>query len=96
LQFTKLNPQSHLYTSALAREFPGKRFKVTRLVQPNSKNLKPYRKQAWEVVCRNYPDTVESLRKKHQLIPGGKTQYLLFTRDVENKPILIEAELETV
>lgn len=96
LQFTKLNPQSHLYTSAQTEAFPGKRFKVQRLVQPSSKNLKPYRKKAWEVICRNYPDTVESLRKKHQLIAGGKTQYLLFTRDIENKPILIEAELETV
>ena len=48
------------------------------------------------MICRNYPDTVESLRKKHQLIAGGETQYLLFTRDIENKPILIEAELETV
>ena len=95
LQFTKLNPQSHLYTSVQSSVFPGKRFKVIRLVQPSGKNLKPYRKKAWEVVCRNYPDTVDTLRKKHQLLPGGKKQYLLFTRDVQNKPILIEAVLET-
>ena len=89
----KLSPNSHVYTHGEKLDFPGKIFRVLNTITPGSKNLKPYRNKPYEVVTRNYPLKVEQLRKKFNLLPGGQRQYLIFTRDAENKAMTIEAEL---
>lgn len=39
---------------------------------------------------RNFPETVQQLRKKSGINDGGD-QYLFFTTDMENNKIIIEA-----
>lgn len=89
----KLSPNSHVYTQENKIDFPGKTFRILKTFSPGSKNLKSYRNKPYEVVTRNYPLSVEQLRKKFNLLPGGEPHYLIFTRDAENKAMTIEAEL---
>lgn len=66
----KLAPDTHLFTSdMLIENFPGRRFEVTGLHQPTRKKL-PFSKA--NLTVRNFPDTVENLRKKLKLADGGE------------------------
>ncbi|PWG78516.1 THUMP-like domain-containing protein [Pararcticibacter amylolyticus] len=95
LGMSKLNINSHLYTSDhYTANFPGKAFKVLRTLNYNdySKNLKTTGKA--NVISRNFPLTVDQLRKKHKLSDGGD-RFLIFTTGPSGKLIIIEAERVT-
>ncbi len=73
----KLHLHSHLYTSAEAKPFPGRRFKVM-AVYPYTKRL-PFKKA--NITTRNFPASVAALRKKHRISEGGNS-YLFFTKTI--------------
>ena len=90
LSVSKLNINSHLYTSSTLQTFPGRSFKV---LQQTSYNLKALKKilpsKKANITTRNFPETVAQIRKKTKLKDGGDT-YLFFTTDCdENKIVLI-------
>jgi hypothetical protein len=70
----KLHQNSHLYTSEeLVEEFPGRKFRVLSVFSMNKKELKRELADVSKanVSVRNFPLSVEELRKKLKLKEGG-------------------------
>lgn len=89
LQLKKLHKHSHLYTSEKLIEFPGRRFKIDHVSAYNKKQFKRELKMTKaNVTTRNFPETVQQIRKKLALKDGGN-DYLFFTTDLNNNKIII-------
>lgn len=84
----KLHKHSHLYTSNELIDFPGRIFKIEKIIPYNKKELKPFENQKWNITTRNFPLKVEEIRKKHKLKDGGEI-YAFFTTDLNNDKIVI-------
>lgn len=85
----KIATNTHLYTSTLLVEnFPGRTFKVDHLLDYNSKSIKRLGLTKANISTRNFPDSVEQVKKKLKLTDGGNV-YLFAMRDANNKPLLI-------
>jgi hypothetical protein len=86
----KLHPNSHLYTSAqLIPDFPGRAFACRGTGKYNKKELLirlPARKA--NITVRNFPESVADIRKKTGIKEGGD-DYLFFTTDMHQKPIVV-------
>ncbi|VAW26504.1 hypothetical protein MNBD_BACTEROID06-295 [hydrothermal vent metagenome] len=83
----KLNKNTHLYTSnRLEEDFPGRKFKVEKILKYDKKEIRRSipTLQA-NIAVRNFTDTVDEIRKKTGINPGGLT-YLFGIRDIDNKP----------
>ena len=77
----KLHPDSHLYTSSeYIKSFPGRAFKVVSVFSLNKKEVKEnlHGIEQANISIRNFPGTVDELRKKLRLKDGGDT-YLFAT-----------------
>lgn len=86
----KLHKHSHLYTSESLIDFPGRRFEVQKAIPYHKNEMKTElaNKQA-NITTRNFPETVENIRKKWKIKNGGNL-YCFFTTDVkDNKIVLI-------
>lgn len=88
LDLAKLHPNSHLFTSEiLISTFPGRVFEI--------KAVLPYRKKEIQhmvkanITVRNFPDNVDTIRKKLKIKPGGEG-YLFATTLIDDKPVLLE------
>lgn len=86
----KLNVNSHLYTSDSLIDFPGRIFEVIQNIPYSKNEMKKFLQGTKaNVTTRNFPDTVENIRKKWKINDGGLT-YCFFTTDKnENKIVLI-------
>jgi len=85
----KLHQHSHLYSNDVLIDFPGRSFEITEVLAYNKKNLKKrFKKQQVNVTTRNFPKSVEEIRKELQLKDGGN-KYLFFTTNMKNKKIAI-------
>ena len=87
----KLHPNTHLYTSGTLIRFPGRRYKVREVYHYKPKLIKSLRLDRAHVICRNFPETVESIRKKFQLKDGGDSS-LIFTTQEDSTYICIHCE----
>lgn len=86
----KLHKHSHLYTSEDLIDFPGRKFEIQKVISYNKNEMKNElaNKQA-NITTRNFPETVENIRKKWKIKNGGDF-YCFFTTDVkDNKIVLI-------
>ncbi|MDD2245370.1 MAG: class I SAM-dependent methyltransferase [Dysgonamonadaceae bacterium] len=87
----KLHNHSHLYTSKeLIDDFPGRIFKIEKVVSPNKKQLKsqiPEIKKA-NIAVRNFPMSVEKIRKLTDLKDGGD-HYIFATTLYDEKKVFI-------
>jgi len=90
LKLNKIHNNSHLYTSIELVKFPGRRFKIMKVLAYNLKKLtKLVPEKKANITTRNFPETVAQIRKKTKFKDGGDT-YLFFTTDCnENKIVLI-------
>lgn len=79
----KLNPNSHLYSSEKLISFQGRHFKISKLLDYNKNNLKVYYNNQANITTRNFPYSVQELRRKHKIKDGG-SNYLFFTTDADN------------
>lgn len=89
LKLFKLHNNSHLYTSNELINFPGRSFKINRIIPYTPKEIKkhiPLLKA--NVTVRNFPENVAQIRKKTKLKDGG-SEYLFFTTDINNKHIVL-------
>ncbi|SDB34652.1 hypothetical protein SAMN03097699_0820 [Flavobacteriaceae bacterium MAR_2010_188] len=87
----KLNLNSHLYTSNELKKFPGRIFKVLKWQDYNKKKLKRDLPKKANISIRNFPKSVEQIRKELKISDGGE-HYLFFTTDLHNNKIVIECE----
>jgi 16S rRNA G966 N2-methylase RsmD len=92
LNLDKLHKHSHLYTSDSIKEFPGKCFEVTKILPYVKKNItKHCSNKQYNVVIRNFPETVAQIRKKFKIKDGGEFT-LFFTTNCKNEKIVIETK----
>jgi len=86
----KLHKHSHLYTSDELIDFPGRAFEIEKAISYSKTDMKTeLQNQQANVTTRNFPDTVENIRKKWKIKNGGNL-YCFFTTDKnDNKIVLI-------
>ncbi|MDR6759983.1 hypothetical protein J2Y38_000162 [Flavobacterium sp. 2755] len=89
-QINKLHKHSHLYTSDDLIDFPGRRFEIEKVISYSKNEMKTeLLNQQANVTTRNFPETVENIRKKWKIKNGGNI-YCFFTTDKnESKIVLI-------
>lgn len=88
----KLHPNSHLYTSdTLCANFPGRRFRVTGSRTFSKQDLKQIARDIPQanITIRNFPSTVQELRKKLKIKEGGN-RYLFITTLKNEQHIILE------
>ncbi|WP_040279094.1 class I SAM-dependent methyltransferase [Psychroserpens damuponensis] len=88
LNVSKLHQHSHLYTSNELTMFPGRSFKIESIIDYNKKNIKALNISKANITTRNFPETVQLIRKKHNIKDGGNT-YLFFTTNYLNNKIIV-------
>ncbi|MES2797843.1 MAG: class I SAM-dependent methyltransferase [Bacteroidota bacterium] len=88
---TKLHPNTHLYTSNnLILNFPGRKFEVLEVIKPNKKEIqKRIPEPKANLTIRNFPGTVDQLRKTLGLKDGGDT-YLFACTNSQNEKIILQ------
>ena len=86
----KLHKHSHLYTSENLIDFPGRTFEIEKVIGYGKTEMKTeLANQQANITTRNFPDTVENIRKKWKIKNGGNL-YCFFTTDKnDNKIVLI-------
>ena len=87
----KLHPNSHLYTSEqLVKDFPGRIFKLESTLKYSKKEiLNDLPNGKANITVRNFPDTVEAIRKKTGIKDGGEI-YLFATTDKNGKHVILK------
>jgi len=85
----KLHPHSHLYTSTECIDFPGRIFEINKFFPYSKKEMKANLENTKaNVTIRNFPDSVDDIRKKWKIKDGGTT-YCFFTTDLNNDKIVL-------
>ena len=85
----KIHIHSHLYTSDDMIDFPGRIFKIENYFQYNKANMKQHlENQKINITIRNFPDSVETIRKRWKIKEGGNS-YCFFSTDMNNDKIVL-------
>lgn len=88
-QLNKLHKHSHLYTSKELIEFPGRIFEIQHHISYAKKEVKTHLENSkCNITIRNFPETVDTLRKKWKIKEGGNS-YCFFTTDMKNDKIVL-------
>lgn len=88
-KLNKLQKHSHLYTSADLIPFPGRIFTIEKCISYQKNEIKTHLEQKKaNVTTRNFPESVETIRKKWKIKEGGNL-YCFFTTDEENNKIVL-------
>ncbi|MDN3672673.1 class I SAM-dependent methyltransferase [Flavobacterium branchiarum] len=89
-EIDKLHKHSHLYTSDELIAFPGRTFEIQKSISYTKNEMKLHlSNQQANITTRNFPDSVETIRKKWKIKDGGNL-YCFFTTDRnDNKIVLI-------
>ena len=89
LHISKLHPHSHLFTHSELVAFPGRRFIINEVIPFKKENLKKHLEgKKMNITTRNFPLTVEEIRKKYKIADGG-TVYAFFTTNINNEKIVV-------
>lgn len=88
--FPKLHPNTHLFTSpSFNDKFPGRVFKVESIVKSDAKKLKEiFQEGKANIFTRNYPLSVNEMRKKYSLKDGGD-KFLIACSGMSKKFLLV-------
>ncbi len=85
----KLHKHSHLYTNSELISFPGRIFEIENSIPYHKNEMKKFLEgKQTNITTRNFPETVESIRKKWKIKEGGK-QYCFFTTNENNNKIVL-------
>ncbi|OXG04834.1 hypothetical protein BC749_105172 [Flavobacterium araucananum] len=85
----KLHKHSHLYTSDQLIDFPGRAFQIEKVIPYSKNEMKAeLANQQANITTRNFPDTVENIRKKWKIKNGGNL-YCFFTTDKNDSKIVL-------
>ncbi|MFD2823702.1 class I SAM-dependent methyltransferase [Lacinutrix iliipiscaria] len=85
---SKLHKHSHLYTSKVLIDFPGRCFKIENVLAYSKKLLKKENFTKANISTRNFPETVQQIRKRFKIKEGGHI-YLFFTTNKSNSKIVL-------
>ncbi|EDP70617.1 hypothetical protein FBALC1_07658 [Flavobacteriales bacterium ALC-1] len=88
LNINKLHKHSHLYTSDKIIDFPGRRFKIENRLPFNKKVFFKEKITKANITTRNFPLSVNDIRKKLKVKDGGNL-YLFFTTNLNNEKIIL-------
>lgn len=85
----KLHQNSHLYTSEELIDFPGRIFKIDTNINYAKAEMKQFlQNKKANITTRNFPESVENLRKKWKIADGGNS-YCFFTTDLNSNKIVL-------
>ncbi len=85
----KLHQHSHLYTSDTLIDFPGRVFEIEQNISYSKTEMKSkFENSKANITTRNFPDSVETIRKKWKIKEGGN-HYCFFTTNVNNEKIVL-------
>lgn len=85
----KLEQHSHLYTSDNCIDFPGRRFIIQSVLEYSKEAMKKnLEKVKANITTRNFPESVEIIRKKWKIKDGGDL-YVFFTTDKNKNKIVL-------
>lgn len=85
----KLSEHSHLYTNSTVIDFPGRKFKIDKVINYNKIALKNnLMNKTANITVRNFPESVADIRKKWKIKEGGDV-YCFFTLDANNNKIVL-------
>ena len=85
----KLHKHSHLYTNSTPVNFPGRIFEIENTFPYHKNEMKTHlENQQLNITTRNFPDSVESIRKKWKIKEGGN-QYCFFTTNENDQKIVL-------
>ena len=87
----KLHEHSHLYTSRVLVDFPGRAFEIIKQVPYNKKALKDLSIEKANITTRNFPESVATIRKRFKISDGGEV-FLFFTTDMLGKRIVLQCK----
>lgn len=88
-KLNKLHKHSHLYTNETLISFPGRVFEIESWLPYHKNEMKTHlEKQQFNITTRNFPETVESIRKKWKIKDGGN-RYCFFTTDQNDNKIAL-------
>ena len=87
----KLHPNSHLYTAdTLIEQFPGRKFKVVEVLGFTKNDIKKVAQmKKANITVRNFPDSVQQLRKRLKLSDGGSNYIFATTLADEHKVLIV-------
>ena len=89
LSIDKLHPHSHLFTNIKLIDFPGRRFIIETVISFKKEELKKHiEKKKMNITTRNFPLSVEEIRKKHKIAEGGNL-YTFFTTNINDEKIVL-------
>lgn len=86
----KLHPNSHLFTAdTLIENFPGRKFIITEVLGFTKSDIKKVSQmKKANITVRNFPDSVQQLRKRLKLADGGN-EYIFATTLADERKVLI-------
>ena len=84
----KLHSHSHLFTSDIQIEFPGRCFVVQELMVFQKENMKKLENKKMNCATRNFPLRVDEIKKKYKIKDGG-TIFAFFTTNINNEKIVL-------
>lgn len=90
----KLHRNTHLYTSdSLVADFPGRVFEVKNIDGFGKNDLKRLSSELKKanIAVRNFPERVETLRKRLKMADGGDI-YLFATTLADEKRVIVRCE----
>jgi len=91
-QLDKLHPHSHLYTSDILIDFPGRRFQIQKIVPFNKKIFKKeLNLTSANITTRNFPVSVAEIRKKLTLFDGG-SDFLFATTLLSGVKVILHCQ----
>ena len=85
----KLHPHSHIYTGNELIDFPGRTFQIDEVIKYGKTEMKELlQNKKANITIRNFPETVENIRKKWKINDGGNL-YCFFTTNMNNDKIVL-------
>lgn len=85
----KLHSNTHLYTAEELIDFPGRRFRITDYLPYTKSEMRKLRIPKANIAIRNFPESVETLRKKWKIKSGGSIYMFFITNWDGKKEVLV-------
>ncbi len=80
LSLNKIAEHTHLYTSEHLIDFPGRCFKIDKVVPYKKSSFKELQIKKANITTRNFPISVEAIRRKSKIKDGGNN-YLFYIKN---------------